>query len=147
ARKKIALPVISIPSGADVAASYERVAQPLAAVSYALVGSPNRGDLVKAIGDNTELSYYLDRAKAYLSVSPPEYHSADALLVLAKLRAPAAQQSYLLLASSLAARTIYPEASATPRSGIDQGPDGKDLHLASAETRISSPDFSPARAA
>ena len=145
ARKKIALPVISIPSGADVAASYERVAQPLAAVSYALVGSPNRGDLVKAIGDNTELSYYLDRAKAYLSLSPPEYDAADALLELAKLKAPTEQQSYLLLASSLAARTLYPEASATLRSGIDQVPDGKDLHLALAENLIRAGDLPQAR--
>jgi tetratricopeptide (TPR) repeat protein len=145
ARKKIALPVISIPSGADVAASYERVAQPLAAVSYALVGSPNRGELVKAIGDNAELSYYLDRAKAYLSLSPPEYDAADALLELAKLKAPTEQQSYLLLASSLAARTLYPEASATLRSGIDQVPDGKALYLALADNLIRAGDLPQAR--
>jgi tetratricopeptide (TPR) repeat protein len=145
ARKKIALPVISIPSGADVAASYERVAQPLAAVSYALVGSPNRGEFVKAIGDNAELSYYLDRAKAHLSLSPPEYDAADALLELAKSKAPAEQQSYLLLARSLAAQSRYAEASAILRSGIDQVPDGKALHVALADNLSQARDAPQAR--
>jgi tetratricopeptide (TPR) repeat protein len=145
ARKKIALPVISIPRGADVAASYERVARPLAAVSYALVGSPNRGELVKAIDDNAELSYYLDRAEAHLSLSPPEYEAADALLELAKLKAPAEEESYLLLAWSLAARTFYTEASAILRSGIDQIPGSKALNLALAENLIRAGDLPQAR--
>jgi tetratricopeptide (TPR) repeat protein len=145
ARKKIALPVISIPSGADVAASYERVARPLAAVSYALVGSPNRGELVKAIDDNAELSYYLDRAEAHLSLSPPEYGAADALLELAKFKAPAEEESYLLLAWSLAARNFYTEASAILRSGIDQVPDSKALYLALGENLIRAGDLPQAR--
>jgi tetratricopeptide (TPR) repeat protein len=145
ARKKIALPVIPIPRGADVAASYEQVARPLAAVSYALVGSPNRGELVKAIDDNAELSYYLHRAEAHLSLSPPEYEAADALLELAKLKAPAEEEPYLLLAWSLAARTLYTEASAILRSGIDQVPDGKALHLALADNLMRAGDLPQAR--
>jgi tetratricopeptide (TPR) repeat protein len=145
ARKKIALPVIPIPSGADVAASYERVARPLAAVSYALVGSPNRGELVKAIDDNAELSYYLNRAEAHLSLSPPEYDAADVLLELAIFKAPAEEEAYLLLASSLAARTLYTEASAILRSGIDQVPDSKALYLALAENLIRAGDLPQAR--
>ena len=145
ARKKIALPVISIPSGADVAASYVRVARPLAAVSYALVGSPNRGDLVKAIDDNAELSYYLVRAEAHLSLSPPEYDAADALLELAKFKAPAEEEPYLLLAWSLAARTLYTEASAILRSGIDQIPNSKALYLALAENLNRAGDLPQAR--
>jgi tetratricopeptide (TPR) repeat protein len=145
ARKKIALPVISIPSGADVAASYERVARPLAAVSYALVGSPNRGELVKAIDDNAELSYYLGRAEAHLSLSPPEYDAADALLELAKFKAPAEEDPYLLLAWSLAARTLYTEASTILQSGIAKIPDSKALYLALAENLIRAGDLPQAR--
>jgi tetratricopeptide (TPR) repeat protein len=145
-RKKFALPVISIPSGADAAASYELVARPLAAVSYALVGSaPRRAELVQAITNSTELSYYWDRAEQHLSLSPPEYDAADALLELAKSKAPAEQQSYLLLGRSLAARMLYTEASATLRSGIDQIPDSKSLYIALAENFIRAGDLPQAR--
>jgi tetratricopeptide (TPR) repeat protein len=144
AAKKIALPVLSIPSGADVAASYELVARSLAAVSYALLGS-KRGELVKAVGEGTELSFYLDRANEYLSSSPPEYDAADAILELAKAKAPAGQQSYLLLASSLASRMRYTEAAATLRSGIDQVPDGEALYAALAENSIRAGDLAEAR--
>ena len=73
------------------------------------------------------MTYYLNHAKEYLSSSPPDYHAADALLELARVKSPAEERSYLLLASSLSERGQFRAAGDALRSGIKQIPNSETL--------------------
>jgi tetratricopeptide (TPR) repeat protein len=154
ANNKVALPVISVPRGGrpDVTAkagidatSYRLVADGLAAVAGALVGSSRRGAFAKAINDGNEVTFYLDRAREHLSSSPPNYDAAEILLELAKSKAPRGHQSYLLLASSLTDRTRYKAATATLRSGLKEASERRDLYIALAESLVREQDLPAAR--
>jgi tetratricopeptide (TPR) repeat protein len=128
ASKGIELPQMSIPARGDV--TYDvTVGKRLATLATALIDLSSYAELVKAIREGAELSYYLDQARKYLSSSPPNYDAADALLELATVKSPAEEQSYLLLASSLSERGRFTAAATTLRSGIRQIPDSKTLFV------------------
>jgi tetratricopeptide (TPR) repeat protein len=171
ANKKIALQAIPVPRAADKAAvaqigqqssvaakaaespklkdidpaSYLLVASKLGALATALVGSPKRVEFVKAVNNGSEVSFYLERAKEHLSSSPPNYGAADALLELAKSKAPGDPQPYLLLATSLTDRTRYMEAAATLHLGISEVADRKALYVALAENFVRAGELLEAR--
>jgi tetratricopeptide (TPR) repeat protein len=174
ASKKVALPVISVPRGANTAAfvpvgqepdvvanpvissklrdvdtaSYLLVAYKLGAATDVLIGSSKRAEFVNAINDGREVSFYLDRAKEHLSSSPPNYESADALLELAKSKAPRNQQTYLMLALSLIDRSRHKEAVTTLRLGlkeVSEVSERKALYIALAENLVRAEDLRGAR--
>jgi tetratricopeptide (TPR) repeat protein len=129
ASKGIQLPQLAIPADADP--SYDvSVGKKLATLATALIDSSSYAELVKAIREGTELPYYLDHAKGYLSSSPPNYDAADALLELATVKSPAEERSYLLLASSLSERGQFKRARDAVRSGIKQIPNSEKLFVA-----------------
>ena len=127
ASKGIQLPQLPIPGGSDP--NYD-VSEKLATLATALIDSSSYAELVRAIREGAELPYYLDHAKGYLSSSPPDYDAADALLELARVKSPAEERSYLLLASSLAERGRFRPASDALRSGIEQSPNSEQLFAA-----------------
>ena len=129
ASKGIQLPQLSIPSSG--AATYGVPAgKRLATLATALIDSSSYAELVRAIREGAELSYYLDHAKGYLSSAPPDYDAADALLELATVTSPAEEQACLLRATSLSERGNFPAATVVLRSGIKQVPDSKALFVA-----------------
>jgi tetratricopeptide (TPR) repeat protein len=168
--RKVALPVVSVPRGADEASFaaddkvqnvgpivdtstgagidsvwHLLVAEKLGAAVNALVGSSNRSEFLKAINDGGELAYYLGRARNHLSSSPPDHAAAEVLLELAISKAPGQSEAYLVLAASLMDQRRYKEAAATLRSGLAQVSDRKGLYLALAETSVRAGDLPGAR--
>ena len=92
ASKGIELPQLSIPARGK--STFDVVlGKKLAVFATAIIDLSSYAELVKAIGEGTELSYYLDHAKKHLSSSPPNYDAADALLDLAMVKSPADERS------------------------------------------------------
>ncbi len=136
ADKRVDLSVVSVPRGTESTLDIPEARQ-LAATVAALVGSSKRSELLKAIGNGTELSFYLDLAKEHLTSSPPDYDAAEALLRLATWKAPTDPQAYRLLAASLTERRQYTEAGMILESGIRQASGGKAaLYVALAENAV-----------